>query len=241
MNKILSSMTALFILVCTGCASLNAQKSVAYSVQVGSFKEIDNAGKLVDSLNAKGLDAFLFKENNMYKVRFGDYHSAEIAKMEASKYQQQNLIDVFFIVSPQKYAINQKKYVSKKQKNHNVREDIVESAYQYIGTPYKWGGASDSGFDCSGLTSAVYRLNGIILPRASYEQYDDGKSVGKNKLQKGDLVFFITNKGKRINHVGIYVGDNEFIHAPSRGKSVSKARLDSTYWAKAYRGARSYL
>nr|QGT50440.1 peptidoglycan-binding protein [uncultured Helicobacter sp.] len=241
MNKILSFMIVLIILICTGCASLNAQKSVAYSVQVGSFKEVNNAGKLVDSLNAKGLDAFLFKENNMYKVRFGDYRSAELAKAEAFKYQQQNLIDVFFIVSPQKYAINQKKYSSEKQKNHDVREDIVESAYQYIGVPYKWGGTSDSGFDCSGLTHAVYRLNGIVLPRASYEQYDDGKSVSKDKLQKGDLVFFITNKGRRINHVGIYVGDNEFIHAPSKGKSVSKARLDSTYWTKAYKGARSYL
>ncbi|WP_300447514.1 C40 family peptidase [uncultured Helicobacter sp.] len=122
-----------------------------------------------------------------------------------------------------------------------MREDIVKSAHQYMGVPYKWGGTTESGFDCSGLTRAVYLLNGISLPRASYEQYNEGDSVSKAKLQKGDLVFFITDKGKKINHVGIYIGNNEFIHAPSRGKVVSKARLDSSYWGKAYRGARSYL
>lgn len=222
-----------------GCASLSTQKSLGYSVQVGSFSKIENAGRLVDSLNYNGLDAFLFKEKGAYKVRFGNYSSLEIAKVQATKYQKRGLIAEYFIVSPQKYAINQEKKA--KHSSKSVRNDLVESAHQYLGVPYKWGGTTESGFDCSGLTRAVYRLNGISLPRTSYEQYDDGKSISKGKLQKGDLVFFITNRGKRINHVGIYIGNNEFIHAPSRGKVVSKAKLDSAYWTKAFRGARSYL
>ena len=147
-------------------------------------------------------------------------------KLKVQKHYKNGLIGAYFIISPQKYAINKKS--SSKQKASDVREDIVKSA-------------TESGFDCSGLTRAVYLLNGISLPRASYEQYNEGDSVSKAKLQKGDLVFFITDKGKKINHVGIYIGNNEFIHAPSRGKVVSKARLDSSYWGKAYRGARSYL
>ncbi len=160
-------------------------------------------------------------------------------KLKVQKHYKNGLIGAYFIISPQKYAINKKS--SSKQKASDVREDIVKSAHQYMGVPYKWGGTTESGFDCSGLTRAVYLLNGISLPRASYEQYNEGDSVSKAKLQKGDLVFFITDKGKKINHVGIYIGNNEFIHAPSRGKVVSKARLDSSYWGKAYRGARSYL
>lgn len=240
MRKIIIYAWINVVFLFVGCAPLNAQKPLAYSVQVGSFSNVENAGKLVDSLNKKGLDAFLFKEKGMYKVRFGNYQSLEIAKSKAQRYQKQGLIDEFFILSPQKYAIN-KNNIPKQKKSKNIRDDLVESAHDYLGVPYKWGGTSESGFDCSGLTRAVYRLNGISLPRTSFDQYDDGTSISKSKLQKGDLVFFITNKGKRINHVGIYIGNNEFIHAPSKGKVVSKARLDSNYWSKAYKGARSYL
>lgn len=229
---------AVFLFV--GCVPLNAQKSLGYSVQVGSFSNVENAGRLVDSLNKKGLDAFLFKEKGIYKVRFGNYKSLEIAKSKAQKYQKQGLISDFFILSPQKYAIN-KQNVPKQKKSKDIRDDLVESAQDYLGVPYKWGGTSESGFDCSGLTRAVYRLNGISLPRTSFDQYDDGTAINKSKLQKGDLVFFITNKGRRVNHVGIYIGNNEFIHAPSKGKMVGKAKLDSNYWSKAYKGARSYL
>ena len=229
---------AVFLFV--GCVPLNAQKSLGYSVQVGSFSNVENAGRLVVSLNKKGLDAFLFKEKGIYKVRFGNYKSLEIAKSKAQKYQKQGLISDFFILSPQKYAIN-KQNVPKQKNSKDVRDDLVESAQDYLGVPYKWGGTSESGFDCSGLTRAVYRLNGISLPRTSFDQYDDGTAINKSKLQKGDLVFFITNKGRRVNHVGIYIGNNEFIHAPSKGKMVGKAKLDSNYWSKAYKGARSYL
>lgn len=238
MSYIIHLIAALLLMI--GCA-LAQQTPLGYSVQVGSFKNVENAGRLVDGLNAKGLDAFLFKQEGMYKVRFGNYKNAHTARTQAEKMQKERIINEFFIVSPQKYAINQPKSKGKSTQKSDVREDIVESAHQYLGVPYKWGGTNESGFDCSGLTRAVYRLNGIELPRASYEQFGEGKSVKKDKLQKGDLVFFITNRGKRINHVGIYIGNGEFIHAPSKGKVVSKARLDNSYWSKAYKGAKSYL
>lgn len=216
-------------------------RHIAYSVQVGSFSVAENAGRFMDSLNLKGLDAFLFKDASSYKVRFGNYQSLELAKSAAKSYKEQGLIGDYFIISPQTYTINRLEKLDSTLTS-KVREDIVRSANGYIGVPYKWGGDSEHGFDCSGLTRAVYLLNGIEIPRSSKEQFKNGKNISKAKLKKGDLVFFNINAKKRqIDHVGIYIGDNEFIHAPSKGKFVSKAKLDSTYWVKTYMGARSFL
>ncbi len=95
--------------------------------------------------------------------------------------------------------------------------------------------------DCSGLTMAVYQLNGLSLPRSSREQYKTGASVKKSRLLKGDLVFFATSRGRKISHVGIYVGHNKFIHAPGYNKYIRTESLSNTYFIKRYVGARTYL
>ncbi|RDU67688.1 hydrolase [Helicobacter didelphidarum] len=213
--------------------------NIAYSIQVGSFQKLENAGKLADSLNKNGLDAFFFKENGMYKVRFGNYKSSNEAKDMALKFQKQHLIDKFFIINPTSYSMNQQ--VSQKDKAKNTRYNLSKRAHEYLGVPYKWGGESSSGFDCSGLVRAVYKLNGMSLPRTSRDQFNTGSFVLKSNLQIGDLVFFTTNNGQAVNHVGIYIGNGKFIHAPGKGKKVVIANLDSSYWKKVYRGARKYI
>lgn len=117
----------------------------------------------------------------------------------------------------------------------SIGQTIVETAKQYIGVPYVYGGRSPKGFDCSGLTSYVFEKNGITLPRTATPQYAMGTKVAKSDLQVGDLVFF---GGKRIEHVGIYVGDGNFIHSPSPGKSVRIETLMSGYYSRNYYGAR---
>jgi len=104
-----------------------------------------------------------------------------------------------------------------------TREDeLLETAKEYLGVPYIWAANGPSAFDCSGYTKYVFKKNGITLPRYSGHQANVGIKVAYNELQKGDLVFFDTAKGfhKKVNHVGIYIGENKFIHASSARKQV---------------------
>lgn len=108
-----------------------------------------------------------------------------------------------------------------------------------LDTQYRHGGQTpESGFDCSGLVAHVFeRAWGLELPRRAEEQARLGKRIRKHDLAPGDLVFFNTRK-RAYSHVGIYVGDGRFIHAPRRGKRVRAERLDSPYWIARFNGAR---
>ena len=117
---------------------------------------------------------------------------------------------------------------------------IVSKAKQYLGVPYKYGGTTPSGFDCSGFVYYVYRSLGINISRTQATMYAQGKAIQKSELQPGDLVFFQNTYKAGISHVGIYVGGGQFIHAPSSGKVVSYADLYSDYYVSHYYGAVRY-
>ena len=114
---------------------------------------------------------------------------------------------------------------------------IVSKAKQYLGVPYKWGGTDPSGFDCSGFVYYVLRSLGINASRTMTTMYSQGTAVSKSELQPGDIVFFQNTYKSGMSHVGIYVGDGQFIHAPSSGKVVSYADLYSNYYIEHYYGA----
>ncbi len=111
---------------------------------------------------------------------------------------------------------------------------MLKHALALLGTPYRWGGTSTKGFDCSGLVGYVFQNTlGIELPRISRDMAKSGELVSeRSKLTPGDLVFF-GRKG-RVNHVGIYVGEGQFVHAPRTGKDVMVSRMDSGYWSSKY-------
>jgi cell wall-associated NlpC family hydrolase len=117
--------------------------------------------------------------------------------------------------------------------------ELVLNAMGFMGIPYRWGGSTpETGFDCSGFVQYVFRqAAGLVLPRSSFDQIRLGASVARDDLQPGDLVFFNTMRAT-ASHVGIYIGENRFIHAPSRGKTVEIAEFTNTYWQARYDGAR---
>jgi hypothetical protein len=213
--------------------------SIGYSIQVGAFTNLNNAVQLNESLKRYGVNAYYFiHETGLYKVRFGNFALKEAARRKAKSLHDKGVIDDYYIVSPDDYAVV-------KQRNYGgeyLRDEIVKTAKTFIGLPYRWGGSSsDYGFDCSGLSMTAYHLNGLNLPRSSKEQYRAGVPVKRSQLLRGDLVFFAISKGRNVSHVGIYAGDNTFIHAPGRGKRVRIDSLSNRYFKSRYAGARTYL
>jgi len=110
-------------------------------------------------------------------------------------------------------------------------------AREQLGKPYQWGATGPEKFDCSGLVWHVYGELGVQMPRVSRSQASAGRHVARSELQAGDLVFFATN-GSSINHVGIYVGDSDFVHAPRRYVPVKTDSLNNSWWRQRYKGAR---
>jgi cell wall-associated NlpC family hydrolase len=125
----------------------------------------------------------------------------------------------------------------------SLPEMVVQAGLEAIGTPYVWGGDDpEDGFDCSGLTQFVYReIVGVELPRTAREQRRTGSGVSKKELKPGDLVFFSTMRRRGVSHVGIYIGQNQFVHAPTRGAKVRVDSLDNKYWSRHYVAARRYI
>ncbi len=118
-------------------------------------------------------------------------------------------------------------------------QDALDQALELIGIRYKRGGSSpESGFDCSGFVSHVFRQGfGLDLPHSSREISKTAEVIDKNELRPGDLVFFNTMR-RAFSHVGIYMGDNRFVHAPRAGGRVRIEDMGQRYWAKRYNGAR---
>jgi len=121
------------------------------------------------------------------------------------------------------------------------QEKIVHAARDLIGVPYRFGGTTPEGFDCSGYVAYVYKQAiGKSLPRRTADQIKFGKAISSSKMGPGDLLYFWIHEEK-IFHVGIYIGGDRFIHAPSSQGEVSVQRLHTPYWSERYRGARRVI
>jgi cell wall-associated NlpC family hydrolase len=118
-------------------------------------------------------------------------------------------------------------------------ETTLDKALDLLGIRYRWGGSKpETGFDCSGFVRHVFHEGlGLDLPRSAREQSRTGEPVARDELQPGDLVFFNTMR-RAFSHVGIYLGDNLFVHAPRRGGRVRVEDMSGRYWTKRFNGAR---
>ena len=208
---------------------------IEYSIQVGAFASPDNALRLVEALAGRGLDAFYFAgADGLHKVRFGSFASRELGLGRAEALKQERIIEQYLVVSPDTFPSG--------RGGAALRRAVVLSASSFLGRPYRWGGSSsETGLDCSGLTMAAYRLNGLALPRASAEQFAFGEPVSPGGLQVADLVFFGDEGATKPTHVGLYLGESRFIHAPRHGGVVRIDALANGHYQRRFLGGRSYV
>ena len=151
------------------------------------------------------------------------------------------LIGLFFFgVSGCASAPQPPKSQPAEHRSGGVGDRAAQNAAQLVGKPYRYGGTSpSSGFDCSGLVQYSYAQAGRKLPRSTDDQRAASHRIRVSELQRGDVIFF-DQEGKKNSHVGIYVGNGEFVHAPSSGKRVRRDRLDAPYWSKHISEARRF-
>jgi hypothetical protein len=211
---------------------------LGYTIQAGAFASAANAAAFTRRLQENGLDSTYFvARQGLYKVRFGDFSTRQKARARAEELKASGIIEEFYIVAPEQYAVSQ----MDARGEHYLRDELVKTARSFLGIDYLWGGESaETGFDCSGLTMTVYQLNGLALPRNSRQQFAAGNPVELSSLQKGDLIFF-AGVGDKVSHVGVFIGEGRFIHAPGKGKKIRIDKLEKDYFSRKFVGARSYL
>lgn len=193
------------------------------SVSAQSTLSIGMRGTLVTALqnDLKSLN---------YQVGIVDGIFGQQTKLAVMAFQRNNGLVVDGIVGPKTFEAL--------QKSVNVTK-VISTANTFIGTPYIFGGTTPTGFDCSGFTQYVMVNNGIKIPRTAATQYLIGTAVNRNNLKLGDFVFFETYQ-PGASHVGIYIGNNSFIHASSSA-GVTVSSLSNSYWNIRYVGAKRVI
>jgi len=188
-----------------------------------------------------------YKENkptpnsNTTKARFSSNNN--VSKKSGSN--TKNFNSEFDIAPVEDHPVNMKAFIKKYKKFEKLsnvltdKEKVIFEIIRLLGTPYKYGGNTDQGIDCSAFTQQVYKGSLLInLPRTVAQQFKLGKEIDRiNKLKFGDLLFFETKRGVYPSHVGIYLGADKFAHA-SLSQGVTISSLKSTYYAKRFVGAK---
>lgn len=168
----------------------------------------------------------------------GDFGPATAEAVKS--FQASQGLDSDGLVGPSTYSALLGKSMPEVSRGSNyVSRRVISESMNYLGVPYVFGGTSPSGFDCSGYVRFVFAQAGISLPRTADAQYEVGYAVSTDELRPGDLVFFSTYEAGP-SHVGIYLGDGNFINASS-SRGVSVASIYGGYWGSCYIGARRIL
>lgn len=203
------------------------------------FTITDQQGNIVQSKEIRHTEnAYLNQKATEYSLQaiYDELHRAEyLARMaEAARLRAQR--------------IAQEQSAAKKAgKNYHLSEidkhKLLEDAKYFKGGKYVWGGTSAEGFDCSGYVQYLYKKHNIKLPRTAWEQSKQGQAIERDELQRGDLLFFLTDKkrGIPITHVGIYIGNGKFIHAASKKQGIIISPLTHGSYAKTFVSARRVI
>lgn len=234
-----------FLLICLLALPADAEQ---YGVQVGAFKEFERAENAQEALEDAGFNSYFSEASGYKRVRLGPFNSRDAAQAAAD--------DLWpFLVArfgPLEFQRSWVVVEDRQVENAVVRDaplevhdpdivqrvpDLVRDALGFQGVPYRWGGTSDAGFDCSGFVQYIFLLAGQSIPRQAKDQFLTGDSVEVDALEPGDLVFF-TTYSRGASHVGIYIGGGEFVHSSSGEGHVTVTPLSKRYYANRYLGAR---
>lgn len=200
------------------------------------FTITDQQGKILHSTQIEHTEnAYLNQKATEYSLQaiYDELHRAEyLARMaEAARLRAQRIAK----------AQEEAKKVGKTYQISEIdKQKLLEDAKYFKGGKYVWGGTTPEGFDCSGYVQYLYKKHNIDLPRTAWQQSKQGQVVERDELQKGDLLFFLTDKkrGIPITHVGIYIGNGKFIHAASKDKGIIISPLTHGNYAKTFVSAR---
>ncbi|HBU69076.1 MAG TPA: hypothetical protein DEE98_01690 [Elusimicrobia bacterium] len=248
-------ITAALVLIVSGAAHSS------YCLSLGFFSSSE-AQDLHRQLVSRGYPAYMLY-GDACEIRLGNYETLEQASLAAEKLKSEEKV-VGRVIEEEEF--DQSQFAWQEEADGAGKEVFAETAGEYsdpraqkivslglnlFGHPYKYGGTRiGKGIDCSFFVQTIFRELGIALPRTSGEQFKAGRQVEKTDLKVGDLLFFKKtyysrkNKSKgvtRINHVGIYIGNGEFIHATKNVMSVTISKLSEPYFVKRYAGSRRVL
>lgn len=211
--------------------------STVYAGEPG-YRQGDRASEIKNiQLRLKQLGYYRERKNE----KLDGYFSVGTT-LAVKKYQRNKKLKETGVVDAATYRLLMGRDMPKLDKPGNLPEKtkpIIDTARKLLGVPYRFGGETPTGFDCSGLVQYVFGKNGKRLPRMADEQFKTGSAVELKKLEPGDLVFFSTYE-PGASHCGIYLGEQQFIHASS-SRGVMVSRLDDVYWKPRYVGARRVL
>ncbi len=182
----------------------------------------------------------LSSQNNIFIIK--DKHGKVIKDKKIN-----HVKNVYFddLIKEQKELIKQIDKLHKKRLESGFydKSKLLKNAKKHKGEHYVWGGTKPNAFDCSGYTQYLYRKEGVELPRTAYEQSKVGKEVSRFELKKGDLLFFLTDKSRGIpvTHVGMYLGNDKFIHAASRKKGIIVSSFSKSRYSRLFVTARRII
>jgi cell wall-associated NlpC family hydrolase len=210
------------------------------------------------TLSSANIFTITDKKGNILQSKSIEHCENECLTQKATEYSQQAIYDELHreenlarMAAAAKQRLEQvQKIAAKAQKSGKTyhftdadKKKLLDYAKYFKGGKYVWGGTSPKGFDCSGYVQYLYKKHHINLPRTAWAQSKQGISVDKNHLEKGDLLFFLTDKkrGIPVTHVGIYIGNGEFIHAASRKQGIIISPITHGHYAKTFVSAKRVL
>lgn len=207
-----------------------------YAVRFGDFPSKEKARSVAKRLVAERMiDSYYIAPPNEVVFRQPKGPGWQKSPPDEARKQSEPLQPVVPQEPPEKPAVKPAK------ETKDMGAIAARTAERFVGIPYKWGGNNVvDGMDCSGFVRAVYNLCGLSIPRTSRDQFSAGDLVPKDDLKDGDLVFFGAAIDK-INHVGIYIGNGKFVHAPRRGEEIRVSAVSESYFEKRFVGARRYF